>query len=108
MYPVKETTGLDTAFGPKNIRDFMPKEADIPKEFYEYNGTKWNKLFSDWFFTGLSSLELTPKEGVDKRKALAHIKTIMVSFEPQHEDKEAACAFLLSEWFEDATWAAKK
>ena len=107
MFQIKEATGADIAFGPRSVKEWMPKPTDIPKQFYDFNGTKWNKLVSEWFFCGLTSLELTPKEGVDKKKALAHVRTIMVSFEPKHEDKEAACAFLLSEWFEDATWTVK-
>jgi len=53
-------------------------------------------------------LELVPKEGVDKDKAMRHIKAIMASWRPKHEDKEAACAFLFSEWFESAKWKKGK
>jgi len=28
----------------------------------------------------------------------------MVSFNPSHEHKVAACTYLMSEWFEDAEW----
>jgi hypothetical protein len=105
MLAIRETTAADRAFGPSDLRRFMPK--NIPAKFREFGATKWNKLFEDWFFNGLSSLELTPKAGVDKEKALAHIKVIMGSWEPKHEDKDAACAFLFSEWFEDATWTVK-
>jgi len=103
MYPIREVNSLDIAFG-CNALKMMPALDKIPNEFKEFNQSKWNKLFNDWFFSGLSSLEIIPKQGVDKKKALAHIKTIMGSFEPQHEHKEAAVAYLLSEWFEDAKW----
>ena len=107
MFQIQEVSSVDMHFATA-VKHLMPKPADIPKEFTHYQGTKWNKLVSDWFFCGLASLELTPKEGVDKDKAMRHIMTIMGSFEPKHEDKEAACAFLLSEWFEDAKWTPKK
>jgi hypothetical protein len=43
---------------------------------------------------------LTPREGVDKHKALAAIKAIIGSFAPKHEHKTSGCGYLLSEWFE--------
>jgi hypothetical protein len=110
MYPIKKVSSLDMAFGCKAL-EMMPAMKEIPKEFKEFkdfNQSKWNKLFNDWFFGGLASLKITPKKGVDKNKALAHIKTIMGSFDPSHEHKEAGVAYLMSEWFEDATWEQAK
>lgn len=43
---------------------------------------------------------LTAKPGVDAHKALRAIKAVLGSYEPKHEHKEAACAFMLSEWFD--------
>lgn len=99
MFPIADIDNATLAF-PASVRHLMPPQEDIPDEF-KYGATRWNKLFSDWFFSGLSSLELTPKEGVDKDKAMRHIRTIMGSFEPKHEHKEAAVAYLLNEWFAD-------
>lgn len=103
MIQIQEVTDVDMAF-PASVKHLIPEE--IPKEFKHHRSTVWNKLFSDWFFFGLKSLELTPKEGVDKDKALRHIKCIMGSFEPKHEVKESAVAYLLSEWFIDPIWEA--
>jgi|SRR5579864_1352258 len=103
MFPIAEVGGIDLAF-PTHVERMMPPMGDIPDEFKHYPLTKWNQLFNDWFFTGVKNLQLKPKEGIDKNKALRHIRMVMGSFEPQHEHKEAAVAFLLSEWFEDATW----
>ncbi len=105
MFPIQEVSDITLAF-PANVSSLMPKS--IPEEFYRHPGTKWNKLFSDWFFNGLSSLKLVPKEGVDEKKALRHIRAIMGSFEPKHEEKEAAIAYLFSQWFDDAEWVAQK
>ena len=101
-------TRLEMAF-PTNVRELMPRMEDIPKEFKDRNnGTEWNRLFGDWFYNGLESLDLTPKEGIDKEQALRHIQTVMGSWEPKHEHKEAAVAYLLSLWFTDPKWKVKK
>lgn len=99
---------VDRAF-PAHVSKLMPKYDEIPEEFTNFNiKNKWQDLFNDWFYCGLSKLEVKPKPGIDKDVALIHIQTIMRSFEPKHEHKTAACAFLMSEWFEDATWERKK
>ncbi len=97
MRKVPEVSGLGFAFG--DIKH-MPKYDEIPKEFKDRR-TKWNDLFSKLFFNGAEKLELKPKDGVDKDAAFRAIKTIMASWEPKHEHKEAACAYLFSEWFTD-------
>lgn len=100
MFPIKEVDDVTLAF-PATVKHLMPNMKDIPEEFKQYNGTKWNKLVGQWFFNGLSKLELVPRPEVDANKDFRHIQAIMGSFEPKHEHKEAACAYLLSEWFED-------
>ena len=106
MYPIFEVSKADVIFG-DNALEIMPKYDDIPDEFKNLNKpTKWNRLVTDWFFRGLRKLDITPKDGVDKAKALAHIRCIIASFEPRQEHKEAAAAFLLSEWFVNAEWVA--
>lgn len=102
---VQDVTNLAVAFGCRAM-ELMPPYKDIPDD-YKRGHTKWNKLFNDWFFGGLKSLDVAPKKGIDKQKALTHIRAIMVSFEPQHEHKEAGVAYLMSEWFEDAQWSKK-
>lgn len=88
---------------PASVSHLMPAYKEIPQEFYR-SRSKWNALVTDWFFCGLEELKLKPKPGIDEQKALRHISAIMRSFEPKHEHKEAACAYLMSLWFEDATW----
>ena len=85
----------------------LPPYAEIPDEFKRGNG-KWNKFQRDWFFGGLASENLIPGEGIDKRAALRHLGAIQGSFEPKHEHKEAAVAYLASKWFTDkSTWQVK-
>jgi hypothetical protein len=102
MFPVAEIDDVTAAF-PADVGSLMPPYADIPREF-KHGRTKWNRLFSDMFYFGLSSLQLAPRDGIDKQKAWRHIRTISQSFQPAHEHKEAAVAYLLDQWFEDATW----
>ena len=101
-FPIHEVSQIELAF-PASVLQFMPKWEDIPDEFKDRN-TKECRLASDWFFCGLSELNGSPREGVDAEKALKHIQMVLGSFEPKHEHKEAAVAFLLREWFEIEGW----
>ena len=102
-----DVDAVDLAF-PGSVHHLMPKYDDIYEEYDR--GSKWsNRLFSDWFFRGIESVDgLVVRDGIDKAKALRHIKTVMGSFEPKHEHKEAACAYLFDKWFdgEKSTWTA--
>jgi hypothetical protein len=99
MIPVPELTGADVVWG--SIKH-LPPINDIPEEFNRHNNP-YCDFVSHWFFSGLKPNDLarlTPRAGVDRGKALAAIKTILASFAPKHEHKEAGAAYLLSEWFE--------
>lgn len=100
MRPIPEMNRADMAFG---CLAHLPPIDEIPDEFKNMNNeTKWNKIVSRWFFAGLPpDTEVFPKDGVDPSKALRAVGAILRSFAPKHEHKEAGCAFLLSEWFED-------
>ncbi len=102
----KDVSDVDMTF-PASVKHMMPKWEEIPEEFKRGHG-KWNDLMSDWFDRGLKSLSVTPKEGIDQNKAIRHLSCILRSFEPKHEHKEAAVAYLMSQWFEDATWEPAK
>jgi len=102
IFPV-ELSDVDVTFG-VNALTIMPCMNEIPREYHMMSNTKWNKLVSDWFFFGVKNLKVTPKKGIDKDKAIKHLRCIIGSFEPAQEHKEAAAAYLMSEWFEDATW----
>jgi len=86
----------------------LPDRSDIPKEFEFMGKTKWNKLFSDMFFSGLTELDIVPKEGIDANDALKCIRAHMGSWEPQQEHKEAGVAYMMSILLEDATWKVKE
>ena len=102
MYEIQDVNDIDAAFGTKAL-SMMPEYKDIPDEFKK-RSNKWNKFVSSWFFCGVKNLKLKPKEGVSEEKAFRHIRTIIKSFEPKHEHKEAGVAFLFNEWFEDVEY----
>jgi hypothetical protein len=97
----KEVTRLDVAFGCDIIGRLLPLMEEIPEKYKCYYHPTV-KLISKWFFGGLpKGTEFIPKEGIDKDKALLQIKACMSSFDPQHEHKEAGCAYLLDLFFEE-------
>jgi len=84
----------------------LPAAFEIPEEFYFGGESKWNKLFNDMFYCGLTSLDIKPKEDININAALRCIKAHMGSWAPKHEDKEAGVAYIMFVLFEDATWTA--
>lgn len=107
MLPVPDLAAVDVAFG--NIKH-MPKYETLPDDF-KRGHNEYCDAVSAWFFSGakgtpdgliIDGVRFTAKAGVDRDKALRAIKAVLGSFEPKHEHKEAACAFMLSEWFEKA------
>lgn len=95
---VQEVTDIQIALGGAAMR-LLPAMSHIPQQFKE-DGNPWVKLTNQWFGKGLNAASFRAKEGVDKTKALRHLKAIMSSFEPKHEHKIAGVAYLMSEWFE--------
>ena len=89
---------MEMAFGPRDLSSLLPAMSDIPNEFKQWTNP-WVRLAARWFYSGLNG-NFVAKEGIDGRAALRHVGAILRSFEPQHEHKEAGCAYLLSLWFE--------
>jgi hypothetical protein len=97
MFEVQKVDGPDMIFG-GNMKKLLPTSEMIPAEFWKsYN--KYNSLVSTWFFCGLKNLNAIPVKGVDRKEALNHLQAILSSWEPKHEHKTAAVAWLISEWF---------
>lgn len=105
MIPIQEISDVMLVF-PTDVSKLLPPWDDIPEDFKRERGDakKWIALVNTWFFSGLKNLRLAPKDGVDQNKALRHVKACLGSFEPPHEHKTAGVAYLLSQWFDDATW----
>ncbi len=93
--PQKTSPVLQTF--PGSVTHLMPPMKDIPEEF-KSGGSPWEVFQANWFFKGLKQ---TPKAkpGVDAETAYFHLHCIQGSFEPKHEHKKAAVAYLASLWF---------
>ena len=100
---VPEITDAELSLGTTKA---LPAWNSIPEEF-KSRETKWNKLVSDLFFGGVTSLKLSPKDGVDTKAAVRAIRAHLGSWEPKHEHKESGVAYLLSQWFDAAEWSTK-
>jgi len=108
MFPVKEASDVDMVF-PAKLAGFIPSMDEIPAEFKGFNlNNKWLRTQADWFFNGITIVNIVPKPDVDVQKAMRHLAVIQRSFEPSHEHKEAAVAFLMSEWFEEFEYTVNK
>lgn len=103
--PVPPVSDADVTFG--SIKH-MPAMSDIPDTFCGY-GNPYRRAVSTWFFAGakredrtltVGGKRFTARPGIDARAAIAAIRSVLGSFQPSHEHKEAACAYMLSEWFE--------
>jgi len=100
MFPIHDVSDVDLAF-PANVRHLMPDYETAEARKVD---PRWNRLAQDWFFSGLTKLDLKPRNGVDADRALRHIRAVLGSFQPKHEHKMASIAFLLEEWFEGGDW----
>jgi hypothetical protein len=101
-----EVDDVSMAFG--GCGDLGKMMPTVPANYPDKQ--KWERFQHDWFYRGIKGTDgLIPREGVDKGKALRHLKTIQGSFEPKHEVKEATVAYLASLWFTpESTWERAK
>lgn len=100
-YTPQPVTDIELAF-PANVSHLMPSYEDVPQHYRRDRGEAkpWIAFQRRWFFHGLGGVTITAKPGIDKTAALRHLAAIQGSFEPSHEDKEAAVAYLASLWLE--------
>lgn len=91
---------------PGKVSHLMPAYTDIADDFKGWH-SPWNRFASHWFFLGMADAKFTPKPGVAMADALRHLRSIISSFEPSHEHKEAAVGYLASLWFERIEYTAR-
>lgn len=93
--PVKD---VDIAFSTAKIPPHLLKEAK--EKGFDKDDNPYNKLFSTLFYKG-GQLNWKKDVSMERRELGGrYLKSIMSSFEPRHEDKEAVCAYILSELVE--------
>lgn len=92
-------TGADLAFGAR-LSDY-PAYDSIPEQFRRGHSPA-NKIVSTLFFKGgqLADFGLRLKAGVNPAAFFGALKAMLGSFDPKHEHKEAACAWLVDEFTE--------
>ena len=81
---------------PAQVEALMPTWDAIPDDFKGQN--KWTTYVSDWFLHGFTGLYT--REDIAGEAAYRHLDTILRSFQPKHEHKIAAVAWLASRWFD--------
>lgn len=96
---------LTLAFPGNVVAVLMPDYDDIPDDFKKSYGNKWVEFQKRWFFDGLPpTMTVDLNDGIDGSTAFRHLKAIQGSFEPKHEHKAAAVAYLASLWFHDVDY----
>ena len=100
-HKLRKFTNLDAAFGAE-LSDYPPYDM-IPEEL-RGGHTKFNAAVSTLFFKGgsLTDVGLKLKDGVDRSDFFGALQSMLGSFAPKHEHKDAACAWLMSEYTEAA------
>lgn len=93
-----DVTAADRAFGSRKVLEqILPPMSEIPSEFKtQYH--PWVKWQQDWFFSGLKRYPV-PRDGIDRKQAMANLAVVQGSWEPKHEHKQAGVAYLASLWF---------
>lgn len=87
-----------------DVNPLMPSPAICEKN--KVGAEKFRDLFSTWFFSGLSKLEIDWKPDVIGEHAMKHLKVCMSSWACPHEDKEDACCVLMSNFAKTVTYAS--
>jgi len=104
---------LTLAF-PIHIKSYMPTWEEIPEEYRKpvvynkFGPAKWLRFQNDWFMNGFEDMKIAPKEGINPQIAIKHLAMIQKSFEPKHQHKVAAVAYLASLWFEDVVYTVRQ
>lgn len=93
----------EVAFGQVNNKLPTLQECYEMKDKNEIP-SKYEKLVSDWFFSGLTELNPTPREGINADDALQCIRAEMVSWSRKHEHKTMLVAWLCEQRFSDVQW----
>lgn len=112
MIRVPKVTKADTVFPTlRALGDAVPPLSAIPIEFRDDGPNRWCQLFTAVFYFGSQikheRLALIPRHGVNAEDAWGALVVLARCFDIKHEHKEAAWAYLASQWFLDARWERK-
>lgn len=83
---------------PANLGTLLPPMSVIPTDYPDRRS--WQQFQSQWFAGTLpDDAHVHAVPGVSAETATRHLAAIQKSFEPKHEHKVAAVAWLASLWF---------
>lgn len=83
---------------PAGLGALLPPLEVIPAEYPHRQ--EWLEFQNKWFAGALPpDSEMEPSDGVDAQIAGRHLTVLQRSYEPKHEHKMAAVAWLASRWF---------
>jgi len=88
---------------PAGIPNLLPPAKELPLEFVDESYNLWKEIASSFIYGTELKQDLRILPSLDSKTAQRHIQSIVGSFEPKHEYKEAAVAFLLSKWCKVST-----
>ena len=95
-YKFPDITDVDLAFSTSDTEESLLKEAE--ERGYLHGNKPANKIFATWFFNGVKSVK--PKNVENSEKGFKYCLSLMKSFAPKHEHKEAVCAMLIDEFID--------
>lgn len=104
----KEVDDVTLAF-PADVEHLMPERRFCEDELKKLPGAgrDWVEFQRKWFFEGLpATTTFNMREGINGTMAFRHLDAIQGSFQPKHEHKEAAVAYLASLWIESVDYGA--
>lgn len=85
--------------------EFAPPLWQIPSRFTAAPDA-WGDVASTLMWAGSSAiLSAVPKPGIDREQALLHVGAVLLAVDLAVEHREAAAAYLLSEWFDSISTA---
>lgn len=94
-----KVTDADMAFGGLRIPDYLIEEAK--KLGFGDDNNPYNKLFNKLFFKGGHLPNYLPDVPQTRRDlGRRYLVCLMHGMDSKHEDKEAVCAYIMSELFE--------
>ncbi len=98
LFPIGELSATEVAL-PLEISHLLPPYEQIPDDFKR--GATWaNRVFTKLYYAGASMIPLCARPGVDKPRAVRHIRALMGACELERLRKESTVAFLIHQWFE--------
>jgi len=104
----KQIDQNDIRNGRYRSADFAPPLWQIPPAFLN-TANAWGQVASELMWAGSKAvLSATPRAGISAEAAMLHIGAVLLAIDMTVEHREAAAAYLMSEWFEAVATATTR